>query len=179
MKQCRAQAFARFGKEAERRIAEQGISFAGVYPPAWVSGFLPIQDEINPAPLLLRLFHEGYGLCLPVMEGKNKPLLFRAWKPSDPLREVMWGIKEPLPSAAPVDPDILLGPLLAFDRAGHRLGYGGGFYDRTLQRLRDIKSVVAIGLAFDEQRVDWVPHAQHDQHLNWVLTPSGLMECGA
>ncbi|MFM7085181.1 MAG: 5-formyltetrahydrofolate cyclo-ligase, partial [Hyphomicrobium sp.] len=139
MKRERAQVFARMGKDAEQRIADQGISFAEVYPPAWVSGFLPIRDEINPALLLLKLFYKGYGLCLPVMEAKNKPLLFRAWKPGDPLQEVMWGIKEPLANAPYVEPDIVLGPLLAFDRVGHRLGYGGGYYDRTLKRLRAIK----------------------------------------
>ncbi len=122
---------------------------------------------------MLRLAGEGYGLCLPVMEAKGKPLLFRAWSPGDPLEEVMWGIREPLKTAAVVEPDIVLGPLLAFDVHGYRLGYGGGFYDRTLARLRALKPVVAIGIALDEQKVDAVPHADYDERLDWVLTPSG------
>ncbi len=178
MKQVRADAVARHGTEAAERIAAQGIAFSGVAAPAWVSGFLPIGEELDPAPLMLRLSAEGYGLCLPVMEAKGKPLLFRSWKPGDVLGEVMWGIREPLPSAPLVEPDILLSPLLAFDAQGYRLGYGGGFYDRTLGRLRAIKAVVAIGLALDEQRVDAVPHADYDERVDWVLTPSGPLRCG-
>ena len=90
----------------------------------------------------------------------------------------MWGIREPLPTAPLVEPDVLLSPLLAFDARGYRLGYGGGFYDRTLARLRGIKTVVAIGLALDEQKVDAVPHADYDERVDWVLTPSGPLRCG-
>lgn len=178
MKAVRARAVAAHGADAARRIAGHGIAFAGVRPPAFVSGFLPIGEELDPAPLMLRLAGEGYGLCLPVMEAKGKPLLFRAWTPGEPLEEVMWGIREPLACAPLVDPDILLSPLLAFDGHGYRLGYGGGFYDRTLARLRGLKPVVAIGLALDEQKVDAVPHADYDERVDWVLTPSGPMRCG-
>ena len=107
------------------------------------------------------------------MQGKGLPLVFRAWKPGDPLNAGVWGIQEPLPSAPALDPDILLVPLLAFDTRGYRLGYGGGFYDRTLAGFRMRKRVVAIGVAFDEQRIDAVPHTDYDQRLDWVLTPSG------
>lgn len=178
IKLIRAEAVARHGPHAAERIAAQGIGFAGVSAPAWVSGFLPIGEELDPAPLMLRLAGEGYRLCLPVMEAKGKPLLFRAWTPGDVLEEVMWGIREPLPSAPLVDPDVLLSPLLAFDQQGYRLGYGGGFYDRTLARLRSIKPLVAIGLALDEQKVDAVPHADYDERVDWVLTPSGPLRCG-
>lgn len=126
-----------------------------------------------------RLRDEGYRLCLPVMEGKSKPLIFRDWSPGDPLAETTWGIREPLATAAVLDPDIVLGPLLAFDADGYRLGYGGGFYDRTLARLRALKPIVSIGIAFDEQRVDAVPHADYDEPLDWVLTPSGPIKCQA
>jgi len=178
MKQIRAEAAARHGAGAASRIAAHGIAFAGVARPASVSGFLPIGEELDPAPLMLRLAGEGYRLCLPVMEAKGQPLLFRAWQPGDRLEEVMWGIREPLSSAPQVEPDVLLSPLLAFDANGYRLGYGGGFYDRTLARLRSLKPVVAIGLAMDEQRVDAVPHADYDERLDWVLTPSGPLRCG-
>ncbi len=178
MKRVRASAVARHGTAAATRIAAEGIGFAGIIAPAWVSGFLPIGEELDPAPLLHRLVGEGYGLCLPVMEAKGAPLIFRAWQPGDPLEEVMWGIREPLPSAVIVEPDVLLSPLLAFDRNGYRLGYGGGFYDRTLAKLRSLKPVVAIGLAFDEQMVDAVPHADYDERVDWVLTPSGPLRCG-
>ena len=90
------------------------------------------------------------------------------------LEEKRWGIREPLSSQPLREPDILLMPMLAFDDAGWRLGYGGGFYDRTLQVLRAKKTVVAIGLAYDEQRLENVVHADYDEPLDCVLTPSGL-----
>jgi 5-formyltetrahydrofolate cyclo-ligase len=177
-KAARARAFAaEGGAEASARIAAQGIAFAGVPAPAVVSAFLPIGEEINPTPLMQRLLGEGYTLALPVMEAKGQPLVFRSWKPGEALAETMWGIREPLPSAPQVEPDVVLGPLLAFDDAGYRLGYGGGFYDRTLARLRKLKRVVAIGLAYDGQRVDAVPHVDYDERLDWVLTPTGPLRC--
>lgn len=176
-KAARKDAFARHGATAAADIARHGIAFAGRAAPAVVSGFLAIGEEIDPTPLMLRLMAEGYRLCLPVMEAKGKPLLFRAWSPGDPLGEVTWGIREPLPEAPVLDPDIVLGPLLAFDTLGYRLGYGGGFYDRTLARLRALKPVVSIGLAFDEQRVDAVPRVDYDERLDWILTPSGPLKC--
>ena len=179
MKTVRAQAVAAHGRTAAERLAEQGIGFAGVSAPAWVSGFLPIGEELDPTLLMQRLAGSGFKLCLPVMEAKGKPLLFRGWSPGDPLDEVTWGIREPRASAPVVEPDVLLSPLLAVDRNGYRLGYGGGFYDRTLARLRSLKPVVAIGLAFDEQMVDAVPHADYDERLDWVLTPSGPLRCGS
>ena len=178
-KAARAAAFARHGTSAAETIARHGIAFAGRPAPAIVSGFLAIGEEIDPLPLLERLIGEGYRVCLPVMEGKGKPLLFRAWSPGDPLAETMWGIREPGPEAPAVEPDILLGPLLAFDATGYRLGYGGGFYDRTLARLRAMKPVISIGIAFDEQKVDAVPHASYDERLDWILTPSGALQCPA
>ena len=176
-KAARGAAFARLGSAAAERIARHGIAFAGRPAPAVVSGFLAIGEEIDPAPLMQRLLAEGYRLCLPVMEGKEKPLVFRAWAPGEPLAETLWGIREPLPAAPALDPDVVLGPLLAFDAAGYRLGYGGGFYDRTLARLRALKPIVSIGIAFDEQRVDAVPHLDYDERLDWVLTPSGPLKC--
>jgi 5-formyltetrahydrofolate cyclo-ligase len=176
-KQARKEAFSKWGSHAADDIARHGIAFAGKSAPAVVSGFLGIGEEIDPTPLIRRLLDEGYSLCLPVMEGKGKPLLFRPWQPGDPLAETTWGIREPLPEAGAVEPDIILGPLLAFDAEGYRLGYGGGFYDRTLARLRALKPTVSIGIAFDEQRVDAVPHVDYDERLDWVLTPTGPLKC--
>lgn len=176
-KAVRSDAFARHGGTASAAIAGHGIAFAGTPAPAVVSGFLAIGEEIDPTPLMQRLIGEGYRICLPVMEGKGKPLVFRAWAPGEPLAETMWGIREPLPEAETLDPDVVLGPLLAFDTTGYRLGYGGGFYDRTLARLRTLKAIVSIGIAFDEQKVDAVPHVDYDERLDWILTPSGPMKC--
>lgn len=176
---ARATAFARHGSSVTQQIADHGLDFAGIASTAIVSGFSAIGEEISPLPLLVRLAAEGHGLCLPVMQGKGLPLLFRSWKPTDATRAAVWGIQEPLPSAPAVEPDVLLVPLLAVDARGNRLGYGGGFYDRTIARLRALKPVVAIGVAFDEQWVDEVPAAAYDQRLEWVLTPTGPARCAS
>jgi len=173
----RAAAFAQHGAAARARLEAYGLTFLEPAPGAIVSGFSAIRDEIDPAQLLARLHREGFRLCLPVMEGKGLPLVFRAWSPGDAMGRVQWGIAEPLPDKSVLEPDIVLVPLLAFDAQGYRLGYGGGFYDRTLARLRAIKPVVAVGVAYDELKVDAVPHLHYDQPLDWVLTPSGPMRC--
>ena len=173
----RAAAFALHGASAGARLSSCGLSFLTPVPGAIVSGFSAISDEIDPAPLMLSLAGEGHRLCLPVMQGKGLPLIFRAWSPGDDMGRVQWGIAEPLPGKPVLDPDIVLVPLLAFDTQGYRLGYGGGFYDRTLERLRGIKPVVAVGVAYDELKVDAVPHLHYDQPLDWVLTPSGPLRC--
>ncbi len=174
---CRAAAFAAHGAAAGARLAEHGLSFLPLAPGTVVSGFSAIRDEIDPAALLARLHAEGFRLCLPVMQGKGLPLLFRAWSPGDVMGTVQWGIAEPLPGKPVLEPDVVLVPLLAFDASGHRLGYGGGFYDRTLARLRAIKPVVAVGVAYDELKVDAVPHRSYDEPLDWVLTQSGPLRC--
>lgn len=148
-------------------------------PPCEVSAFRSMGEEIDTGPLLARLAALGYGLSLPVMQGKARPLLFRRWAPGDVMARVVWGIEEPTADKPAVEPDVLLVPLLAFDRTGHRLGYGGGFYDRTLRELRARRSVRAVGLAFAEQLVDAVPHLGYDERLDAVLTPAGLISFGS
>ena len=173
----RAAAFDKHGPDASRRLAAHGLDFLRVPPGKIVSGFAAIRDEINPADLMLWLHAEGFHLALPVMVGKGKPLLMRAWTPGDAMAAAQWGIAEPLDDKPEVAPDVLLVPLLAFDSNGNRLGYGGGFYDRTLAKLRARKPVVAVGVAYDEQKVDVVPAESYDQRLDWVLTPSGPQKC--
>lgn len=180
----RAEAIARrrLMPREDRALASAGLIAPGltlvrqlVTPPATVSGFLAIGEEIDPVPLLERLLGEGYALALPVMAGKGKPLIFRAWAPGQPLATATWGIREPGADAPAVSPDVVLVPLLVFDACGHRLGYGGGFYDRTLRNARAAGTVHAVGLAFGLQKVDAVPHLDYDETLDWVLTPEGPM----
>ena len=140
-----------------------------------VSTYGAIGPELDPAALEQELVDSGCTLCLPAMVSKAKPLVFRAFAHGDVLVERMWGIREPQGTAAVVTPEILLVPLLAFDDRGWRLGYGGGFYDRTLRELRaSPQRVAAVGVAYDEQHVAQVPHADYDEPLDWVLSPSGL-----
>lgn len=173
----RLAAYEKHGDRAGQLIAAQGLAFCGASPPQTVSGFSSIGDEIDAGPLMARLHGEGFKLALPVIAAKAEPLIMRAWAPGDQMEEKTWGIAEPLESAPEVYPDVLLVPLLAFDGKGYRLGYGGGFYDRTLAKLRAMKPVIAVGLAFDEQRIDAVPRDSYDLPCDWVLTPSGPLRC--
>jgi len=134
------------------------------------SGYMPMEAEFDPRPLMRALEGEGAQLALPVVAGRGKPLVMRAWTFGEPLAEGVWGIREPMPEAQEVEPDILLVPLLAFDRAGYRLGYGGGYYDRTIIQLRARKRVLAVGLAYAVQEIAAVPFTPRDAPLDVVLT---------
>jgi 5-formyltetrahydrofolate cyclo-ligase len=177
-KAARAGYVAAHKTQAGDAVAELGLAFLAPLPAgAIVSGFAPLAEEFRLWPLLRRLHAEGVALGLPVIVGKGKPLLFRAWRPGDVTDAGVWGIAQPKADKPVVEPDILLVPLLAFDAKGWRLGYGGGFYDRTLRTLRARKPIVAVGIAYAEQRVDAVPHLDYDERLDWVLTPSGALRC--
>jgi 5-formyltetrahydrofolate cyclo-ligase len=150
-------------------IAERGLPVE-VMPGNVVSGFSPLKSEVSPLPLLRRLADAGAGLALPVVAGRGQPLVMRAWAFGAPLVSGVWDIREP-PAAAPeVFPDILIVPLLAFDRHGHRIGYGAGYYDMTIARLRAMKPVTAIGIAFAAQEIAAVPATPRDARLDLVLT---------
>src|ERR1700732_1617579 len=118
--------------------AGQGLPVE-VMPGIIVSGFSPLKSEISPLPLLRRLADAGASLALPVVAGRGKPLIMRAWAVGAPLGSGVWGIREPTADAPQVFPDILIVPLLAFDRTGHRIGYGAGYYDMTIAALRTRK----------------------------------------
>lgn len=161
--------------EAERRGAADGLLATWrheqpVETPAVVSGFWPIKDELDIRPLLVELFNQGCQLCLPVVQGKGKPLLFRAWRPGDALEAGVFGTLQPSARRETLEPEVLIVPLLACDREGWRLGYGGGFYDRTLAGLRGRRRTTAIGVGFDAQLIDDVPHGADDERLDWLLT---------
>jgi 5-formyltetrahydrofolate cyclo-ligase len=178
MKAWRAGLSAAESARSAEALAEHGLGFLPL--PAVdmiVSGFASMPDELRTWPLLRRLARDGVRLVLPVIAGKGKPLLFRAWTPGDLMDKGVWGIAEPKADKPAVEPDVVLVPLLAFDRQGWRLGYGGGFYDRTLQELRARKPIAAVGLAYDGQEVEAVPRLDYDQRLDWVLTPSGPIAC--
>ena len=146
---------------------------------AIVSGFMPLKSEINPLPLMRTLADAGAKLALPVVAGKGKPLTMRAFTFGDVLASGVWGIREPKPEAPEVFPDILLVPLLAFDRSGHRIGYGAGYYDMTITALRARKSVAAVGIAFAAQEVAQVPSTPRDARLDLVLTEREVIDVRA
>ncbi len=163
---------------AAETIAARGLPLA-VKPGAVVSGFMPMKAEINPLPLLRRLADAGAKLALPVVVGRGKPLLFRTWAFGEPLQSGVWDIREPPPEAPEVEPDILIVPLAAFDRSGHRIGYGAGYYDMTIARLRGLKPVTAIGIAFAAQEIPAVPATPRDARLDLVLTEREIIDCCA
>lgn len=141
-----------------------------VRPGIVLAGYSPIRGEIDPGPLMETFLLQGARLALPVIVARDAPLAFRLWSPGQRLQRGSFGILEPSRDATEADPDILLVPLAAFDRNCHRIGYGAGFYDRSLADLRAKKALNAIGLAFAVQEVDVVPHDRHDQPLDYVLT---------
>jgi 5-formyltetrahydrofolate cyclo-ligase len=180
--QLRNQALARRDAvpAAERQSAAETIG-ARKFPVAIprgavVSGFMPMKSEINPLPLLKRLAAEGAKLALPVVAGRGKPLIMRAWEFGAPLDAGVWGIRQPKVDAPEIDPDILIVPLAAFDRAGHRIGYGAGYYDMTITRLRGIKSVVVLGIGFAAQEIPRVPATERDARLDLVLTEREIID---
>ena len=148
-----------------------------IAPGTTVSGFMPMKSEINPLPLLRKLAQAGAALALPVVAGKGKPLVMRAWRFGEPLASGVWGIRQPMPDAPEVGPDILIVPLLAFDRRGHRIGYGAGYYDMTIAALRASKPVIAAGIAFAAQEIAQVPSTPRDARLDLVLTERDVIDC--
>lgn len=141
-----------------------------------VSGFMPLKSEINPLPLLRKLEAMGASLALPVVVGRGKPLIMRQWTWGEQLTAGVKGIREPKSGAPEVDPDILLVPLLAFDRAGYRVGYGGGYFDMTINGLRARKPITAVGVAFAIQEVPKVPTTPLDARLDLVLTEREVID---
>jgi 5-formyltetrahydrofolate cyclo-ligase len=156
-------------------IAERGAPVK-IVPGIVVSGFSPLKSEISPLPLLRRLADAGASLALPVVAGRGQPLVMRAWSFGAPLVSGVWDIREPPADAPEVFPDILIVPLLAFDRRGHRIGYGAGYYDMTIGRLRAMKPITAIGIAFAAQEIAAVPATPRDVRLDVVLTEDAAID---
>ena len=149
-------------------IADKVASFAARMGIGPVGGFWPIRSEIDPLPAMLRLANAGFGLGLPVITASG--LIFRTFRPDDELALGKFGLREPFATAPEVTPTALLVPLAAFDRRGHRIGYGAGYYDRTIARLAAIGPLLTIGVAFSTQEIDCVPDEPHDKTLNAIVT---------
>jgi 5-formyltetrahydrofolate cyclo-ligase len=167
------------GAAAAEAVAER-IVRAFQLPPGIVSGYWPLADEFDPRPAMARLARLGHPLALPRVQGWGRPLAFHAWQPGDPLLAGPFQVMEPSPDAPLVTPEILLVPLLAFDRAGRRLGYGAGYYDMVLRDLRaHWPAPLAIGVAFAAQEVPEVPTGPRDQLLDAVVTEQAVHRCSA
>jgi 5-formyltetrahydrofolate cyclo-ligase len=162
-------------KAAAEAIAARAFPLP-ITPGIVVSGFMPLKSEINPLPLTQKLSERGVRLALPRIVGRGLPLSMRAWEFGVLLDRGQWGIREPKAEAPEVDPDVMLVPLLAFDRAGYRIGYGAGYYDMTIKRLRGLKAVTAVGVAFAAQEVPKIPKTPRDERLDLVLTEHEVID---
>mgnify|MGYP005729141893 FL=1 len=139
-----------------------------------VAGYMPIRTEIDPLPAMTEMSFYGK-VGVPVIQGMNKPLLIAEWTPSTEMIEGQFGAQVPV-SKNFFDPELLIVPLVAFDRQGGRLGYGGGFYDRTLEKLKMKKPVLAVGFAYSCQEIEQVPLEMTDQRLDFVITEKAVLD---
>jgi 5-formyltetrahydrofolate cyclo-ligase len=151
------------GEEAAARLALPR-------PPRVVGGYRPLGGEIDPGPLMRRLAEGGAALAMPTAVGPDAPLIYRAWSEGDLLAPDAAGVPAPTPAAALAAPDLVIAPVLAFDRTGGRLGQGGGHFDRTLAMLRAAGEVFVVGLAFAGQEIEAIPREPHDEALDAILT---------
>jgi len=160
---------------AAEAIAVRGLPFA-IAKGVVISGYSPIRSEIDPVPLMQKLASAGARLALPSVTARGHSLIFRAWSPGERLMLGALGIPEPSPAAAEVAPDVMLVPLAAFDRLGHRIGYGAGHYDFTFAHLRKMRPVVGVGLAFAAQETRAIPALSHDVAMDYVLTETKVFD---
>jgi 5-formyltetrahydrofolate cyclo-ligase len=177
----RAEAFRAGGARAAETVRDRVLeTFRDAIAPGLVAAaYWPMGDELDVRPLLDALHGMGCVCALPVTGPRGAPLAFRAWKPGDRLAPGPFGVSQPETSAEAVAPGLFLAPLLAFDDDGWRLGYGAGYYDATLAAARASAPVLAVGVAFEAQRVDAVPHEAHDERLDWVITEAAVRRCAA
>jgi 5-formyltetrahydrofolate cyclo-ligase len=164
---------------SERRAASQKIAQRRFPVPfgegTVVAGYSPVRSECDPIPLMRSLAGKGVQLALPVIE-KGKTLSFAEWRQGEQLTAGPFGILQPRPGALDVEPDIILVPLVGFDRSGHRIGYGVGYYDRALQALRARRPVIAVGVAFAIQEIDAIVADANDQQLDLILTEREIVD---
>ena len=172
----RAEAHRHCAEAAAKAIAEKVAALAVLAKPTVVAGYAAIRDELDVWPLLHRLHALGHMCALPVVEDRSMPLTFRRWQPGDVLIADDHAIPTPRDTAQLLRPRVALVPLVAFDRRGCRLGYGAGYYDRTLAALRSVDTVAAVGIGFAAQEVDRVPAAPTDQALDWIVTESEVIQ---
>lgn len=171
--QNRADTRRSLGEAAAQAILDHFLADVPRTSGAAIAGYYPIRSEADPMPLMSELGQLGHTCALPRVFGADKPLRFFRWKPGDETDEGAFGTRVPVKKAEEVIPDILLVPLVAFDLNGFRLGYGGGFYDRTLEALRAKRPCLAVGIAYSIQEYDMLPHDVYDQRLDWVVTEKG------
>jgi 5-formyltetrahydrofolate cyclo-ligase len=174
-RELRAAIPANEAKDAAERAAATAEDWILKQNPECVALYSARGGEIDPAPLAARLWAQGIQLALPAVVERDRPLAFRAWRPGGATVSGFAGIAEPTADAAPVLPNLVVVPLLVFDRTCHRIGSGAGFYDRTLERLASSQSVATLGYAFALQETESLPVEPHDISLDAIVTERGMI----
>jgi len=178
-RECRDSAAEQAGEAVSAQMAAQFFAHVPLRPKSLIAGYAAINNEADPLPLLIRAADLGHACALPRIALEGAPLDFVAWRPGEALKSGPFGTREPDGPPLSRLPDIVLVPLLAFDAGGHRLGYGGGYYDRTLEMMRTAEAkFLAIGLAFAAQEVDALPADRFDQKLDWIVTEREARKLG-
>lgn len=160
-------------------FARRFLNAIPIRPDAVIAGYVRTQFEADPKVILRELQRRGHDVALPAVEsGPDVPLMFRVSGLSQTLIKGAYGIPAPPKTARAVMPDIVIVPIVAFDRRGYRIGYGAGYYDRALESLRARKPIIAVGLAYAAQCVDTIPREAHDQPLDWIVTEKEAIRIG-
>ena len=169
-------ALSRDGAAAAMRLKDNFLSAFDIQADQSVAAYWPFRDEIDVRSLFAALEAMGCNCLLPVIMGRKEPLQFHQWKPGDVLESSRFGMLEPSKFHPSTTPDVVILPLLAYDCHGMRLGYGGGYYDRTLSALRGKSEVLAVGAAYHDQEMDEIPNGDHDQKMDALVTERTVIQ---
>lgn len=170
---------ARLDPQSEDAAQAVGHFFSIIEPAAGqvIAGYWPAEREFDPRPILFEALQRGHACALPAVLKDQRILRFLRWREDTPLMAGPFGIMQPPADSTAMEPDIVLVPLLAYDRRGYRLGHGGGYYDATLADLRARRQVLAVGVAYAQQACLFpLPTDEHDQRLDLVITPQGAQD---
>lgn len=161
--------------ECNTEITKQFFSSQGFMPHSNIACYMPLKGEVSCISIIQTLVTQGHVICLPAVISREHPLLFRYYRPGDSLVRGMLGPFEPSPQSREIIPDVLVIPMLGYTREGYRLGYGTGFYDRTIANLRLLKPIKTVGLAFSMQEANEMPVEEHDIKMDVIITEKEII----
>lgn len=172
LKQIRTNTTTKYINMAESKIRSSFLEFMMNNAFTSIAGYYPIKNELNTLPILIAAEEHGITIALPALDSKIEALVFKKWKTQDKVKEN--GLfQEPEGNSPIIKPDLIIVPLLGFDRNGHRLGYGSGYYDRTLPKY---KKSLKIALAYSNQELNYIPAEEHDQRLDYIITEKEIIK---
>lgn len=157
-------------------ITDKFFSSQGFMPHSNIACYMPLKGEVSCIAIMQKLIMQGHTICMPAVIARDMPLLFRHYRPGDSLVRGMLGPFEPTPQAREIIPDTLVIPMLGYTQDGYRLGYGSGFYDRTIAAMRQLKPIKTIGLAFSMQEAEGFVSEPHDMKLDVIITEKEVIQ---